>query len=90
MNGQNCLVDAATCARLVGMARSSLYRLAKAGRIPSYAAGPRLTGRRFDAAEVRQVLKDLARSQQLGHEHAAPPTRARGFVKPAPSPTRSK
>jgi len=54
------LVDAATVAVKLGQAKSSIYRLAQAGLIPSYAAGPRLTGRRFDLAEVRAALKVLA------------------------------
>lgn len=55
------LVDAATVAAHLGQAKSSIYRLAQAGLIPSYAAGPRLRGRRFDLAEVREALKALAR-----------------------------
>jgi predicted DNA-binding transcriptional regulator AlpA len=54
------LVDAATVAAKLGQAKSSVYRLAQAGLIPSYAAGPRLRGRRFDLAEVRAALKTLA------------------------------
>lgn len=57
----NYLVDAATVAAHVGQAKSSIYRLAQAGLIPSYAAGPRLRGRRFDLVEVRAALKALAR-----------------------------
>ena len=56
----NTLVDAATVAAHVGQAKSSIYRLAQAGLIPSYAAGPRLRGRRFDLVEVRAALKALA------------------------------
>ena len=55
------LVDAAAVAAHLGQAKSSIYRLAQAGLIPSYAAGPRLRGRRFDLSEVRTALKDLAR-----------------------------
>ncbi len=54
------LVDAATAAAKLGQAKSSIYRMAQAGLIPSYAAGPRLRGRRFDLAEVREALKALA------------------------------
>lgn len=50
------LVDAATVAAKFGQAKSSIYRMAQAGHIPSYAAGPRLRGRRFDLAEVREAL----------------------------------
>ncbi len=53
------LVDAAVVAARLGMAKSSIYRLAQAGLIPSYAAGPRLHGRRFDLAEVKAALKAL-------------------------------
>lgn len=59
----NTLVDAATLAEKLGQAKSSVYRMAQAGLIPSYAAGPRLRGRRFDIAEVREALKSLARQQ---------------------------
>jgi hypothetical protein len=54
------LVDAATLAAKLGQAKSSVYRLAQAGIIPSYAAGPRLRGRRFDLAEVKEALRALA------------------------------
>jgi hypothetical protein len=54
------LVDAATVAAHLGQAKSSIYRLAQRGIIPSFAAGPRLRGRRFDLAEVRAALKALA------------------------------
>ncbi len=56
----NTLVDAATVAAHLGQAKSSIYRLAQNGTIPSYAAGPRLRGRRFDLGEVRKALKALA------------------------------
>jgi predicted DNA-binding transcriptional regulator AlpA len=58
----NTLVDAATVAAKLGQAKSSIYRLAQAGLIPSYAAGPRLRGRRFDLTEVREALRVLAQS----------------------------
>lgn len=51
------LVDAAIVAKALGQAKSSIYRLAKMNLIPSYAAGPRLRGRRFDIAEVREALR---------------------------------
>ena len=57
----DALVDAATVAAHLGQAKSSIYRLSQSGLIPSYAAGPRLRGRRFDLAEVREALKALAR-----------------------------
>jgi hypothetical protein len=56
----DALVDAATVAAKLGQAKSSIYRLASAGFISSYACGPRLRGRRFDLAEVRAELKALA------------------------------
>ena len=56
----NTLIDAATVASKLGQAKTSIYRLAQAGLIPSYAAGPRLRGRRFDLVEVREALKALA------------------------------
>lgn len=56
----DALVDAATAAAKLGQAKSSIYRLAQAGLIPSYAAGPKLRGRRFDLVEVRDALKALA------------------------------
>ena len=57
------LVDAATVAAKLGQAKSRVYRLAQAGLIPSYAAGPRLRGRRFDLMEVREALKALAKEK---------------------------
>jgi predicted DNA-binding transcriptional regulator AlpA len=51
------LVDAATVAAKLGQAKTSIYRLAKSGRIPSYAAGPRLHGLRFDLREVKEALR---------------------------------
>ena len=51
------LVDAATVATKLGQAKTSIYRLAKSGRIPSYAAGPRLRGLRFDLSEVKEALR---------------------------------
>jgi hypothetical protein len=54
------LVDAATVAAHLEMAKSSIYRLSKNGTISSFAAGPKLRGRRGDLAEVRAELKALA------------------------------
>ncbi len=54
------LVNAAVVAAQCGQAKSSIDRLAKSGAIPSYAAAPRLRGRRFDLAEVKAALKTLA------------------------------
>ncbi len=54
------LVNASVVAAQLGMAKSSIYRLAQAGLIPFYAAGLCLSGRRFDLTEVRAALKTLA------------------------------
>ena len=51
------LVDVATAAPSLGMARSSLYRLCHAGLVPSYSAGPRLSGVRVCIAEVKAALR---------------------------------
>lgn len=51
------LVSVDELATAVGQSKHSLYRMAKMGRIPSYAAGPNLKGRRFDVEEVRRVLR---------------------------------
>jgi predicted DNA-binding transcriptional regulator AlpA len=53
------LVDAATVAAHLGQAKSSIYRLAKSGAIPSFKAGPRGRGVRFDLHEVRQALRRM-------------------------------
>lgn len=52
-----CLVSVDEAARQLGMAKSSLYRLARAGLVPSYAAGPRLSGIRFSISEVKEALR---------------------------------
>jgi predicted DNA-binding transcriptional regulator AlpA len=51
------LVDADTLARKLGQATSSIYRLAKSGAIPSFKAGPRGRGVRFDLQEVKKALR---------------------------------
>lgn len=61
-----CLVTATEAARQLGMARSSLYRLAARGLIGAYAAGPKLTGRRFDVQEIRAVLKQVVVERSNG------------------------
>ena len=60
MDTADGLVSAETVAAKLGQAKTSIYRMAAAGLIPSYAAGPRLSGRRFDIAEVRAALRALA------------------------------
>jgi len=52
-----CLVNVAEAARQLGLAKSSLYRMAARGIVPSYAVGPKLSGRRFDVAELRSAMK---------------------------------
>lgn len=59
----DALVDAATVAAHVGQAKSSIYRLSQKGLISSYACGPRLSGRRFNLAEVLAELKALAQQK---------------------------
>lgn len=51
------LVRVATAAQRLGMTRSSIYRLVKMGRIPSFCAGPLQTGIRLDIEEVRKALR---------------------------------
>lgn len=53
----DALVSAKEAAKAVGMGPGSLYRLAKAGKIPSYAAGPRLSGVRFSIPELKEALR---------------------------------
>jgi excisionase family DNA binding protein len=62
------LVDAATVAAKLGQAKTSIYRLAQSGLIPSYAAGPRLRGRRFDLDEVKEALRRPGKSQSEGRK----------------------
>lgn len=50
-------MNAAQLAKHLGQSRSSIYALARAGVIPSYKAGPKLRGRRFDLSEVKETLK---------------------------------
>ena len=69
---EQCLVDAAEAARQLGIAKSSLYRMAATGVVPSYAVGPRLRGRRFDVQEVRAALRRLGpqlKSEELIRDH---------------------
>ncbi len=53
----DALVSAKEAANALGMGASSLYRLAKAGKVPSYAVGPQLSGVRFSIIEVKQALR---------------------------------
>lgn len=54
---EKVLVGVEQAARALGMGRSSLYRLAKTGRVPSYSAGPRMSGVRFSIPEVMEALR---------------------------------
>ncbi|MDI3467459.1 MAG: hypothetical protein OJF50_006280 [Nitrospira sp.] len=51
------LVKAEELAEAIGMGLSSIYKLASAGKIPSYSAGPGLTGVRFSISEVKAALR---------------------------------
>jgi len=51
------LVRTKEAAKAMGMGPSSLYRLAKAGKVPSYSAGPRLSGVRFSIPELKEALR---------------------------------
>ncbi len=64
MNEQ-CLVNATEAARQLGMAKSSLYRMASSGIVPSYAVGMKKSGVRFDVEEVRQALRSQNRPNDL-------------------------
>jgi hypothetical protein len=65
---QELLVTAKEASRAVGMSAHSLYHLARARRVPSYAAGPKLSGIRFSISELREALRRPARSP---HANAA-------------------
>lgn len=54
------LINAEQLARYLGQSPSSIYALARSGVIPSYKAGPKLRGRRFDPAEVKESLRHSA------------------------------
>lgn len=53
------LVNAAQCAIALGVPKSSLYRMVRAG-LPAYRIGKIGRGLRFDLMEVRAALKALA------------------------------
>lgn len=55
--GASVLVDVAAAASALGMGKSSLYRMCRAGTIPSYAAGPRGRGVRVSLQECLQALR---------------------------------
>ena len=68
---ESSLIDAAAVATKLGMAKSSVYRMAQSGAISSYACGPKLSGRRFDIAEVKAQLKALAAQAQALRERGS-------------------
>lgn len=51
------LVTVKEAANALGMSVGSLYRLAKAGAVPSYAVGPRRSGVRFSISELKAALR---------------------------------
>lgn len=51
------LVSVRQAAAVLGMAPSSLYRLAKSCRIPSYAVGARGRGVRIDVGQAKAALR---------------------------------
>ena len=59
-------LTATELAERLGMGKGSVYKLAKAGKIPSYAVGPKLTGLRFDLEEVLAVLRRPVRAEAGG------------------------
>ncbi len=58
------LVTVKQAAGQLGMAPSSLYRLCKSGRVPSYAAGMKGYGVRVDIDEARAALRRPAASKK--------------------------
>ena len=57
-------VKAPKVAETFDMAVSSVYRLAKAYRIPTYKVGPKMTGLRFVLDEVREALRRPVNGQK--------------------------
>jgi len=51
------LVTARVVSEALGMAQSQVYRLSRAGAIPSFSVGAKRGGVRFDLNEVRQALR---------------------------------
>ena len=54
---KGALVSVKQAAATLGMAPTSLYRLCKAYRVPSYIAGARGRGVRVDIEEVKAALR---------------------------------
>lgn len=57
----DALVGVKEAAQALGMGQGSLYRLARAGAVPSYKAGVKLSGVRFSIKELRQALRRNAK-----------------------------
>ena len=57
MSDENPIETVAIVERKSGIPRSTLYRLARAGLIPVYRVGPKLSGVRFITSEVLAALR---------------------------------
>ncbi len=53
------LLTARELAQATRMSVGSVYKMTRAGRLPFYAAGPGLSGVRFDLALVKNALQRL-------------------------------
>jgi excisionase family DNA binding protein len=53
----DCLVKVSEAARAVGLSKFTLYKAAKAGKVPFYKQGKAL---RFSVAEVREAMRQAA------------------------------
>jgi len=51
------LVSAELCARILGVTKGTLYRMARENIIPCFRVGPQRKGVRFDVEEVRDALR---------------------------------
>ena len=60
------LITATELERDYRIPKASSYRLAKAGEIPHYKVGPKLTGVRFIASEVLAALRQPAHTNGNG------------------------
>ncbi len=56
-SGQDVWVPACKLASSFGVSRSTIYRMADAGLIPSIRVGPKLGVRRFKESDVRQAIE---------------------------------
>jgi excisionase family DNA binding protein len=57
MQNDEVLLTAAAIGERLGLSKHSVYKMAAAGKIPTYACGAKLSARRFDLAEVLAALK---------------------------------